>query len=228
MTVYSHSMLSQYANCPTKCRAMYIDRTYPKFKADATTQRGRTVHDAMNALVSSGVSLHTDVAKLYGALVQPIWDMRDAGAALFSERELTVDRNWKPCRRWDDNAYLTGKPDVDLHKGNKAFIVDWKTGNVREDPGELELFACLVQAHFPHLTEIHGMYIWLKPMEAGKLYNLSETETKREEIDDLVRSVELDEDFEPKRSPLCFWCEISNCEHWAWGQDWAKRNGRTK
>lgn len=228
MSVYSHSMLSQYKNCPKKCKAMYIDRTYPKFKADAATQKGRDVHNAMNALVTAGTSLRSDMEKKYGAFVRPIWEARDSGKLLFSERELTVTREWKPCKRWDEAAYIVGKPDVELHGGTSALIIDWKTGNPREDPAELELFACLVQAHFPHLTRIQGMYIWLKTMEAGELYNLSETVKIRRDTDALIEHIETGEEFGPECSPLCFWCELTDCDYWTWGQEWARKNGRTK
>jgi hypothetical protein len=226
MTVYSHTLLAQYRNCPAKCRAMYFDKTYPKFRPTAETSRGRNDHNSLAKLITGSVDKAQDDERWH--LIEPILAMRDKGAALFVEREFTVNRDWEPCGRWDDNAYITGKPDVALVTSTKAFIPDWKTGNVREDPAELELFACLLKAYFPTLEKIGGMYIWLKENQAGDYYDLSNTHGLREGFKREIGELENDDVWTPERTPLCFWCELSDCEHHAWGLDWGRRNGRTK
>lgn len=226
MTVYSHTLLAAYKNCPAKCRAQYFDKTYPKFKPTASTQKGRTEHTSLAQTITGPAEKAQ--GHEYWPLIQPILEMRDRGAALFVEREFTVDRDWQPCGRWDDSAYITGKPDVALVTPTKAFIPDWKTGNVREDPAELELFACLLKAYFPDLKTIGGMYLWLKDMQAGDLYDLSNTFGLQAGTDRLIAEIEADEEFLPNRTPLCFWCDLKDCESWSWGQDWGRRNGRTR
>jgi hypothetical protein len=226
MTVYSHTLLAQYRNCPAKCRAMYFDKTYPKFKPTAETSKGRNDHNALAKLITGDPNKAQ--AHEYWPLIEPILAMRDRGAALFVEREFTVNRDWQPCGRWDDDAYITGKPDVALVTKTKAFIPDWKTGNIREDPAELELFACLLKAYFPDLKAIGGMYMWLKELQAGDYYDLSNTYGLQAATDRLISDIEADEEWRPERTPLCFWCELNQCEYWEWGQDWGRRNGRTK
>jgi hypothetical protein len=205
---------------------MYFDKTYPKFRPTAETSKGRNDHNSLAKLITG------DPAKAqaheYWPLIEPVLQMRDRGAALFVEREFTVNRDWQPCGRWDDDAYITGKPDVALVTETKAFIPDWKTGNIREDPAELELFACLLKAYFPTLEKIGGMYMWLKELQAGDYYDLSNTFGLQAATDRLISEIEADEDWTPERTPLCFWCELKDCEHYEWGQDWGRRNGRTK
>ena len=226
MTVYSHTLLAQYRNCPAKCRAMYFDKTYPKFKPTAETSRGRDHHNSLAKLITGPADKAQDHE--YWPLIQPILEKRDEGAALFVEREFTVNRDWQPCGRWDDDAYITGKPDVALVRGACAYIPDWKTGNIREDSAELELFACLLKAYFPDLKTIGGMYIWLKEMQAGDYYDLSNVYGLQASTDRLISEIEADETWETNKTPLCFWCELDGCEYHAWGQDWGRRNGRTK
>lgn len=226
MTVYSHTLLAQYRNCPAKCRAMYFDKTYPKFKPTEATKGGRKAHYGMDKLLTGPVEKAREHE--YWPLLAPILEMRDKGAALFVEREFTVNRDWQPCGRWDDSAYITGKPDVALVTATTAFIPDWKTGNIREDPAELELFACLLKAYFPTLKRIGGMYLWLKEMQAGDLYDLSNTYGLQAALDRLISEIEADTEWAPERTPLCFWCDLNQCENWEWGQDWGRRNGRTR
>ncbi len=97
-----------------------------------------------------------------------------------------------------------------------AYLADWETGKVREDPFELEVQAVLLRARFPQLTKIKGQFIWLKENTLGPMYDLSDTQAAWGTICHLVSLIETDrknDSFDKEPGPLCGWCNIMDCEY---------------
>jgi hypothetical protein len=100
--------------------------------------------------------------------------------------------------------------------GERARLIDYKTGKMREDPFELKVQAVLLHARHPQLKEIKGQYIWLKDGKLGKPHDLSDTTATWNEIGRLVRLIERDMAagaWEKREGPLCNWCEVRDCEN---------------
>ncbi len=74
----------------------------------------------------------------------------------------------------------------------------------------------LLKAKKPQLTKIVGSYCWLKENRMGQLYDLSCFEETWHRIKDLMGQIESKQpdEFEKRKSGLCGWCSVSDCENW--------------
>ena len=133
-------------------------------------------------------------------------------------KTLGISANGHAVGFWDGSVWFRGKADLAIIKGETAFINDWKTGNSKyEDPFELETNAVLLHAKFPHLKKIVGTYTWLKENRVSQLYDLSNTGQTWGTICRLMGEILAKRDtgeFEKKKSGLCGWCSVDDCEHW--------------
>lgn len=214
--VWSYSFLNVYDRCPKQAAAMYVERNYPKDAVNEAMDWGNVVHSAMEVRINDGVPLPTNMLD-YEKYVHHIEAVAsDFGAnELTAEVKLGVTKDYKPCDFFDkERVWGRGKLDLVLRAGNSAILPDWKTGKPREDPMELKVNAVLLQAWYPEITDIFGMYVWLKEDRIGEPHDLSDTASTREWINETMRKAEASNFWVPKRNALCGWCNLTACPNW--------------
>lgn len=212
--VWTFSSLSTYRNvCAYQMYRRYIIKNIPYTETPAM-KRGNDVHTALELRLTGGKPLPVDM-QAYEVFCRPL-----DGKAIKCEPKLAVTREFKPCGYFDSNVWGRGRADVVMIQDGKALLLDWKSGNVREDSFELEVQAVLLKAKYPHLKKITGRYVWLKEMRLGESHDCSDIETTQKTITNLVRMIESDkqrDDFEKEPGPLCggAWgsCPVADCEH---------------
>ena len=120
---------------------------------------------------------------------------------------------------WDKTCWTRGKIDVGIKANKSVLLADWKTGKVKPDSSQLELFAALKMAKDKTIERAKTMFIWL---QFGK------TTVQDIHRDDLPaiwssfinRSQRLDNAYQtdkwaPRPSGLCGkWCPVGkkHCE----------------
>jgi hypothetical protein len=127
-----------------------------------------------------------------------------------------IDKDGHPCDFFSDDVWFRGVADVVLSDGVCAWMGDWKTGNVWEDPTELRYHAMLLKAHMPKLQSISGNYIWLKANLVGMPYDLSDTEETFIEIHKIAHEMSPTAmQQQPNPGPLCKYCPVTRqqCMH---------------
>lgn len=131
-----------------------------------------------------------------------------------AEKKVGVTRDWNPSDFFSKEVWGRGKIDWCTVHGTQAFLMDWKTGKVWEDPLELYVQGVLLHALHPELTSIKGCYVWLKEGVHGEVYdihaNLEKTRGWIEETMDKVGQGL----FYAKPNALCGWCDLKSCRHW--------------
>ncbi len=204
--VYSYSLLNNYANvCPHQTWRRYVKKDQP-FKGSDASRWGDKVHEAMEYRLG-GKPLPPEMQQW-----EPIMAAFD-GRGARAEQKLGITRGCKPCGFFDDAVWFRGKIDVTLIQGDTAVIADHKTGNPNfEDPFELETNALLLHAHHPYLKHIKGFYIWLKESRVGQAYDL-DTNGAWHKVCELTDRFEADKEFEKRKSGLCGYCSVDDCEH---------------
>lgn len=84
------------------------------------------------------------------------------------EGEKFIEAKWGLTREHQPNEWHYGpqwlrlKADVVVVGPRLGVLIDWKTGNRKEDPLQLWLGAACVFARYPHLEAIDSMFVWLK------------------------------------------------------------------
>ena len=209
--VGTFTMLSTYKNCEHQAFRRYIKKDQ-KYVETPEMKWGNEVHAAFEYRVGSGKPLPENM-KDWEVFAKPF-----DGHKVMCEQKLGVSSQGHAVGFWDGSVWFRGKADATIVHGDTAYIGDWKTGkSAYEDPFELATNAVLLHAKFPHLKKIVGSYVWLKEGRVSQVYDLSDTRSTWAEICRLMGEILAKRDtgeFEKKRSGLCGYCSVSDCEHW--------------
>ena len=215
------SFLNALDNCPHKAAAVYVDKKIP-FVRTSEMAWGDDVHKGMENRIRHGSPL-PDTMQAAEAAAKSFHDMSKY-LIIHVEYQLAMLRDGKPCDYHDKTAFYRSKLDcVVLNSGNpqvlptNAWMVDWKTGNVREDPFELQTHALLLKVHYPHLGTIQGEYFWMKTGQNGLRYtfnNHSPTYERMIKLVDEAATYLRAGEWPKRKNPLCGWCPVKDCENW--------------
>lgn len=207
--IYSFTLLNLYRNiCPHQAYRTRIRKDIP-FVKTPQMEWGDKVHKALELRVGGGKPLPADMRQ-WEKFASPFYAVKAK-----AEMSLGMTVDGQPCDFWAKNVWFRGKVDVTVLKTDTALIADYKTGSVREDPFELETNAMLINAKYPQLTKIDAFYIWLKEDRIGAKHDVSHTRDTFTYIQRIAADLEEDmrnNEFEKKRSGLCGWCSVADCE----------------
>lgn len=209
--VGTYTILNSYRNCPHQMFRRYIKKDQP-FVETPEMKWGNEVHSAFEYRVGSGKPLSANMLQ---------WDHFAApfdGLTPLVEQKLGISAEGKCVGFWDGSVWFRGKADVAIVRDTTAYINDWKTGSSKyEDPFELETNAVLLHVKYPQLKKIIGSYTWLKENRVSQMYDLSDTRKTWGEICRLMAEIlekRKTAEFEKKKSGLCGWCSVEDCENW--------------
>ena len=209
--VYTFTILSAYKNCGHQMFRRYLKKDIP-YVESPEMKWGNDVHTAFEHRVGSKKPLPVTMQQ-WETFAAP-FDTRSA----IVEQKLGITKGGKTTGYWDGDCWLRGKVDLSIFSQEKAFINDWKTGGSKyEDPFELEVGALLLKAKYPEIQIVKGHYTWLKENRVGQLYDLSRFRDTWNEINRIVDKIETDRrsgEFEKRKSGLCGWCDVRDCENW--------------
>lgn len=168
----SHSRIEAFKQCPKKFYHQSVAKGADKvaYVQSEEAKTGDTIHKLLDANLKHGTSFPVD----YAARLEPLAAaVKQGPGTLYSEVELTVDRNLTPCgsRDWD-RAYIRMIVDVLKIDGTTAWGGDWKTGKRNFDESQLALSAAGIFVHFPQVDTVATSYIWIgeKDIDKPKVY----------------------------------------------------------
>ena len=217
----SFSRLSTFEQCPAQFDYLYVSKRVQSTTNEAADY-GDRVHKVLeaygNALVAgqeaatAAVSLEdTDEAKStlkqWGGIVEKLTSRN--GDKLF-EHQMAVNRQLQPVDWFAKDVWIRSIADVLIVDGDTAYCLDYKTGKVKDNPTQLQLFAAMVMWHFPQVNTVKTSFVWLKFNE------VTNAKYERRYLDALWRALEPRFDkvqevinlgvFDTKPSGLCPWC----------------------
>lgn len=211
---WSFSALMNFEHCPKKYYHVNLLRDVKdadsSFAAD-----GKIIHDAMKKRVIDGKALPLPM-RHFEKLAKPF---ADTPGEKHGEMKLALTRELQPCDFFAPDVWVRAVIDLTVVKGNVAVVVDWKTGKVKNDFTQLGLSAAVLSRWMPELQEFRTVYGWLQAGSlAPKNYSLSDLTGVWNDL--LPRVARIEEsrkttDFPAKPGPLCGWCPVSSCPHYA-------------
>ena len=103
-------------------------------------------------------------------------------------------------------------------KGDKAIVIDWKTGKRRPDFMQLELFALQVFKHYPNIKKVKSTFVWLKENKTDtETYTTKDTSVMWQNILNRIERINQScktNNFPARPSGLCRWCPAQHiCEY---------------
>lgn len=210
----SFSRLSTFEQCEAKFDYLYVSKKV-KEVGGAATQYGERVHKVLEALGRGDPVPDTDEARdtvqRWGDIVESI---RSKPGDKHFEYEMAVNAELQPVEWFAKDVWIRSIADVLVVNGETAYCLDYKSGKVKDNPTQLQLFAAMVMWHFPQVQTVKTSFIWLVHNE------VTNASYERRFLDALWRALEprfrrvqetvgLDV-YTPKPSALCGWCPAEN------------------
>ena len=208
----SFSRLSTFEQCEAKFDYLYVSKRVQDQQNEASAY-GDRVHQILEArgkgeldefnLTEEG---RATLAK-WGPLVDRI-SCREGEK--FYEYQMAVNADLKPVDWFAADVWIRSIADVLVVNGDTAYCLDYKTGKVKDNPTQLQLFAAMAMWHFPQLNKVKTSYIWLA---YDQITNATYERRFLEALWNALkpRFVRVQETidmgvFKSKPSPLCGWC----------------------
>lgn len=212
---WSHTALKDYENCPRKYHEV---RVLKNFKIQKTEKLlyGDRLHAAAEAY-AKGQELTEEFANTD---LKAILDTLLAKPGVkHPEFKMAVTENLEPCDWFSPDVWVRGIADLLIIDEEKktAWVVDYKTGNDKyPDRGQLELMSLLVFAHFEDVLQVNAALLFiLKSSMVKEKYMRWDTDDAwwkyRERVARIAKAHEAGV-WNPQRSGLCGWCEVTTCE----------------
>jgi len=205
--VWSYTALNLYENiCPYQFFRRYINKDI-KFVESAASKWGNEVHSAFEYRIG-GKPLPVSMQH-WEPLVAPL-----DGRGVTPEMKVGITMEGRTTGYFSENVWGRCKIDAPIVANSKAMLIDWKSGNVREEPFELEVQAVFLHARYPTLTTIVGKYAWLKENRLGELHNCSDTRSTWNKICTINQKIEESRrtmQWEKRQSGLCGHCDVLDC-----------------
>jgi hypothetical protein len=210
---WSWSAITMYELCPKKYYHLKVIKDV-KDADSAFSGEGKDTHVALHKRVINKVLLPLPLRHLEG-LVKPFVDTQ---GEKHGELQLALNRNFEPCDWFDKNTYVRAIIDLLIIKGGLAIIIDWKTGKVRPDFGQIKLSAAVLARVMPELERFRLTYVWTKHKEISPPVSMEMKHMTDVWADMIPRADEIEKaikttDFPAIENPLCRWCPVKQCPH---------------
>lgn len=213
---WSFSSLNSYQTCPRKWWAEKVAKTADN-SPGAAAQWGLDVHTALEVGGRDGVPLPSNMVQYQQQLDNIVALQKVADFTSF-EHQLAVTRESAPCEWSAPEAFGRCIADVLFTFGDKAVVVDWKTGKYRGPTLQAVINAKLAMDHMHHIQRVETRFIYLKERvndakhfdrhTVGREFNPVGTL-----VDQLTRSVET-QSFPTRPNGLCRqYCGDFSCPH---------------
>lgn len=208
----SFSRLSTFEQCPAQFDYLYVSKRVVN-QSNEHSDYGDRVHKVLEAKGKGELDEATlsvegkQTLERWGALVDKV--VSRSGDKYF-EHQMAVNRNLAPVEWFASDVWIRSIADVLVVDGETAYCLDYKTGKVKENPTQLQLFAAMVLWHFPNVQTVKTSFVWLKFDEVtnakyerrflGALW--SALEPRFDKVQEVINLGV----FETKPSGLCPWC----------------------
>lgn len=214
----SFSRLSTFEQCPAQFDYLYVSKRVQSISSEAADY-GDRVHKTLEAYGRCKTEEERAVMRAtesleekqtlgtWGDLVDMV--LSKPGEKYF-EHQMAVNRQLQPVDWFAKDVWIRSIADVLVVNGDTAYCIDYKTGKVKDNPTQLQLFAAMVMWLFPEVNKVKTSFVWLRFNETtNAVYErrfldalwraLEPRFTKVQEV------IELGV-FDTKPSGLCPWC----------------------
>lgn len=217
MLALSFSRLSDYIGCPNKFKLKYVDKSYADDSDNPAFVKGNIIHKqledyinfvngdcdepSMNAATSSAKGMIENLHKV-------------SKGNIFSEKQIAVDQDWVKCDWFAPPTKVKYRAIIDclVFLGDDTlYIIDWKSGKVREyEDGpttQLKLTAAMLFKLYPKIVKITSAYMFVEHKKTVKV------DFERSQLDDLVANFDAahtkvngETEWAPLKNKYCNWC----------------------
>ena len=211
---WSFSALDMFEKCRKKFYHLKVAKDVKEpdnqWQAD-----GKFIHDALFHYAINGTPLPVQIRHMQASADRALNLPHDEK---HGEMRLCLNEKLQPVDFFAKDAWVRAVLDLVLVSGNRAFIVDWKTGKQKPGFDQLRLAAAVLSRWMPEIDEFYLVYAWLKDNEFTRDM-ITKDQLKQVWLEYMPRAGEIDKawattDFPANETPLCGYCPVSSCPHW--------------
>lgn len=212
----SYSRLNTFENCPAQFDYLYVSKTVSQAESEAITY-GDRVHKVLEDYGRGDCFRELSdeeqrIVNKWGHLVDLMKDKAKEhdGSQLYFEYQMAVNERLEPVGWFDSDVYFRSIADVLIVVGDTAYMFDYKTGKVRDNPLQMQFFAAMVFWCFPHVEKVATSFLWLKfDQTSDAVYRRNKLgimwEALKPRLDNVHDTIDLGV-FDTRPSGLCPWC----------------------
>lgn len=159
---WSYSRLKAFETCPKQFYHTHVLKEFP-FQETEAMRYGTEFHKACEDYVRDG----KPIPEKFSFARPTVEKLAALPGDKHCEIKLGLTEDLEPCNFFAKNVWVRGIVDLLIIDGDKARVVDYKTGKSARyaDPKQLELMSLMVFKHFPQVAEV----------KAGLLFVIAES-----------------------------------------------------
>lgn len=212
---WSYSSLDLFKQCPHKYFRLKVKKDVKEPYSQHLVY-GNELHKAAEHFVRDNTPLPDKFAFAKEALEV----LRGREGQHLCEYRMGLTRDLEPCGFSDVSVWWRGIADLLTLQGDRAYIVDYKTGASSKyaDTKQLEILALAVFKHFPYVQRIKAGLLFVNANDFVPTSFEADQQMVRWEqwIEDAARleqSIKLDV-WNPRPNFTCkAWCPVLDCTH---------------
>lgn len=216
---WSYSSLDQFKQCPHKYYRLRVVKDVKEPESEAM-RYGTEVHKAAEDFIKDGTPIPEKFAFMR-PILEPVSKIK---GTKICEHKMGLTRDLAPCGFFDKDVWWRGIPDFLAINGDKARLLDYKTGKSARyaDTKQLDLLALAIFKHYPEINHIRAGLLFVVSNEfVPAEYERSKHEPTwakwLEETGRLEKALELNV-WNPRPNFSCkAWCPVSDCIHYGKG-----------
>jgi len=212
---WSYSSLDMFKQCPQKYYRLRVKKDVVEPESEAM-RYGTEAHKAAEDFIRDG----TPVPERFAFMRDPLERLAAKEGEKLCEYKMGLTKNLTPCGFFDKEVWWRGIADLIILQGDKAWVVDYKTGKSSKyaDTKQLELMALSIFKHFPQVKKVKSglLFVIANDFVKADFHQREEHVLWRPWLDDtqrLEKSLELDV-WNPRPNFSCRgWCPVKDCAH---------------
>ena len=219
---WSFSKLNNFENCGYSYYRRFVKRDVQEPESEVLKE-GYRIHEAFEARVKKNAPLPEDLQPWEPIVRQFVESTAANNGWLRAEHKMAITDKLEASgngTRWSNEDWGRAVADLVMIMPEKGLvsIIDYKTGKVKEeDDTQLAVMALLAFATWPEIERVNAGWLWVK-------YNrMTKREYRREDAPMLWMSLAERIDafaiahekngWPKKKSGLCGYCAVLDCEH---------------
>jgi hypothetical protein len=179
---------------------------------------GKQLHEAAEFYIGKDTPLPPQFAFIKGSL--DLLKTLGEGGEFLCEYRMGLTRDLEPCDFFDKDVWWRGVADLVIIKGDKAYMVDYKTGKSSRyaDTKQLEILSLALFKHKPNIKLVKGGLLFLVASDFVKV-DYEGSQQSEPWVKWLNETKQLEAAYEndvwnPKPNFSCKqYCAVVNCLH---------------
>lgn len=224
---WSYSAISLFKTCPRKYQAERVTKEVPYVESESM-RYGTELHKASEEFIGEGKPLDPR----FSFMLPILEGLSKKEGTFHCEMKMGLkksDDKYEACDFFDKDVWFRGVADLVIINGDKAYIVDYKTGKSSRyaDTLQLDLMAACVFTKYPEVTKIYASLLFVvvstQPDVSKDDWFISSSYNREDALKVfselypvLERRTKAYETgvFNPTRNGLCrSWCSVHSCPH---------------